>query len=404
MSFLKKEQIINGLDIGTSALRLVTAKYNEDKKLQIIGVGKTISSGLRKGVVIDIEETVKAINIAKDAAERASGIPIENAYVNLSGSHISAHSSKGTVAVSRADCEVSKEDVERAIDAAQAISMPLNREILKVMPRTFSIDGQNNIKYPIGMNGVRLEADTLILEASTAIIKNLTKCVSQANIDILDLVPSPLAASQSVLSKRQKELGVILIDIGAGTTSIAVFEEGNILHLAVLPIGGAYITNDLAIGLKTSIDVAEKVKLEHNQKDQIDLSKISDEEEGIVSKEKIENIIEARLSEIFAMINKELKKINRQKLLPAGAVLVGGGAKITNIIEKAKEYLALPVQIGCPADLKTVADEVLDPRFAVSIGLILYGLEQEKTDKKVYFAGTHKLTNKFKKYLRAFLP
>lgn len=404
MSFLKKEQIINSLDIGTSFIRVLTAKLGEDTKLQIIGVGQAMSNGLRKGVVIDIEETVKAINFAKDAAERASGIPIENAYVNLSGSHISANPSKGTVAVSRADGEVSKEDVERAINAAQAISLPLNREILQVIPRTFSIDGQSNIKYPVGMNGVRLEVDVLILEVSTPILKNLTKCVNQAGINILKFIPSPLAASQSILNKRQKELGAVLVDLGAGTTSLAVFEEGNILHLNVLPIGGAYITNDLAIGLKTSIDVAERVKLEYARKDQIDLSKISSEEEGIVSKEKIDNIIEARLSEIFTMVNKELKKIDRQKLLPAGVVLVGGGAKMANIIEMAKEYLALPVKIGCLPDLKSVTDEVLDPCFATAIGLILYGLDQEKTDKKTYFTGTHKLTNKFKKYLRAFLP
>lgn len=404
MSFLKKEQIINSLDIGTSFIRLITAKLGEDKKLQIIGVGQTASNGLRKGVVIDIEETVKAINVAKDITERATGIPIENAYVNLSGNHISANPSKGTVAVSRANGEVSKEDVERAINAAQAISLPLNREIIQVIPRIFSIDGQNNIKYPIGMNGVRLEVDVLILEASTPILKNLTKCVNQAGINILKFIPSPLAASQSILNKRQKELGAVLIDLGAGTTSLAVFEEGNILHLSVLPIGGAYITNDLAIGLKTSIDVAERVKLEHARKDQIDLSKISSEEEGIVSKERIDNIIEARLSEIFIMVNKELKKIDRQKLLPAGVVLVGGGAKMANIIEIAKEYLALPVKIGCISDLKSVADEVLDPRFATAVGLILYGLEHEESDNKTCFGNTHNFSNRLIKILRHLLP
>lgn len=403
MSFFKKAQIINGLDIGTSLVRLITAKADKDKELQIIGLGQAASNGLRKGTVIDIEETIKAISAAKDIAERASGVPIENAYVNLSGSHINARPSRGTVAVSRADGEVSKEDVERVINAAQTISLPLNREILKVIPQTFSIDGQNNIKYPVGMNGVRLELDALILEASTPIIKNLTKCINQAGIKIIDFVPSPLAASQAVLSKRQKELGVILIDLGAGTTSLVVFEEGNILHLAILPIGGAYITNDLAIGLKTSIDVAEKVKLEYTKKDQIDLSKISDEEEGVVSKEKINDIIEARVSEIFALVNKELKKINRQKLLPAGAVLTGGGAKMANIIEKAKEYLSLPARIGQPTDLKGIADEVLDPTFATAVGLLLSGLEQEGSDKEKTSVLSN-LSNKLKKYLRNFLP
>jgi len=199
-------------------------------------------------------------------------------------------------------------------------------------------------------------------------------------------------------------LGVVLVDLGAGTTSIAVFEEGNILHLSVLPICGAYITNDLAIGLKTSIDVAERVKLEYAKKDQIDLSKISMEEEGIILKEKIDNIIDARLSEIFTMVNKELKKIDRQKLLPAGVVLVGGGAKMANIIEMAKEYLALPVKIGSPTDFKSVADEVLDPRFATAVGLILYGLEHEESDNKTRFGNRHNFFNRLIKILRNLLP
>lgn len=405
MNFLKKEQIINALDIGTSSVRIVSAKQGQDSnKLQIIGVGYAQTSGLRKGVVVDIDETAGAIAIAKEMAERASGVPIESVYTTLEGSHIIAQQSRGTIAVSRADGEVSEEDVKRAIDASQAISMPLNREILQVISKTFAIDGQNHIKYPVGMNGVRLEVDVLILEASSPIIKNLTKCVAQAGIDILELVPAPLAASYSVLTKKQKELGVVLIDIGAGTTGLSVFEEGDILHLAILPIGGAHITNDIAIGLKTSVDVAEKIKLEYYKKDQIDLSKISEDEDGIYSKEKIDSIVRARLAEIFNMIEKELRKIDRQKLLPSGAVLVGGGAKMHNIIETAKEYLELPVQIGLPNNLEGVTEQVLDPGFATVIGLVLYAFSQDTKNTANYLPNLNQTTNKVKKWLRTFLP
>lgn len=404
MSFLKKTQIINAIDIGTSAVRAVIVKQDEGKSLKIIGIGQAVSNGLRRGMIIDIEDTVKAINAAKEIAERASGAPIEQAYINLSGDHIIARQSKGTIVVSRADGEVSKEDLERVIDSAQAIPLTLNREILEVIPRTFSIDGQNHIKCPIGMHGVRLEADVLLLEASSPIIKNLTKSVSQAGIEILDLIPSPIASAHSVLSKKQKELGTALIDLGAGTTGVIIFEEGDILHLSILPIGGASITNDLAIGLKTSIETAEKVKKEYHKKDQIDLAKFSSGEEGIVSQDKISNIIEARVSEIFGMINKELKKIGRQGLLPGGVVLVGAGAKMHNIIDLTKEYLSLPAQIGFPRSLAGLSDEVLDPSFATAIGLVLCAVENNKESSKLRLFKTDGMMAKIKKWTRAFLP
>lgn len=405
MTFLKKESNINALDIGTSAVRIVVAKQKPEGKLQILGVGQSAcNNGLRRGIVVDIEETIQAIISAKEAAERAAGMPIESAYVSLEGNHILAHPSKGTVAISRADGEVSEEDVKRAIEAAQAISLPLNRQLLDIIPRTFSIDSQNNIKYPVGMNGVRLEVDALLLEAATPIMKNLTKCINQAGIDINKLIPAPLAASYAVLAKRQKELGVALIDIGAGTTGLIIFEEGEVLHTVILPIGSSHVTNDIAIGLQTSIDVAEKVKLDYYKKDKIDLSKISEDEDGTVLKEKIKSIIEPRLAEIFSMINKEFRAINRQKLLPAGVVLVGGGARMPNIVEIAKKYLELPVQIGCPSGLEGITDQVIDPSFAVAVGLIAYGLGDDSAVQKNYLPLINSAGNKIKNWLRAFLP
>jgi len=405
MNLAKRGKIINALDVGSGNIRVITGQTKgQDFDLHILGVGQVRSNGLRKGVVVDIEETSRAITEAKEKAEQASGLPIEHAYVALEGVHIAARPSKGTVAISRADGEVSEDDVQRAVSAAQAISLPLNREIIRVIPRTFTIDGQNHIKYPVGMSGVRLEVDTLILGGSSPIMKNLIKCVNQAGIDINELILAPLAASHAVLTKQQKELGVVLIDIGTGTTGLVVFEEGDLLHAAILPIGSGHITNDIAIGLKTSIDVAEKVKLEYHKKNQLDLSKISGDEEGIILKQKIHSIVEARLAEIFSMINKELKKLDRQKLLPAGAVLVGGGAKMQNIIDLAKRYLDLPVQLGLPSGLEGVTDEVIDPSFATAIGLLTCGLEQDNQKQKTYLPAISPALNKVKKWLRTFLP
>ncbi len=414
---MAKETVIVGLDVGTCSIRAVVAKARADQsKLQIIGVGQAPSFGLRKGVVIDIEETVKNIGQAISAAERSGGLSIERVYVSLSGSHIVPKISKGVVAVSRADSEVSQEDVSRAVSAASAISISQNREILHVLPRGFLVDSQNGIKDPVGMTGVRLEVDALIIEGATPFIKNLTKCISEAGLEIEELVLASLAASRAALSKRQKELGVLSLDLGGGTASLTVFEEGDIIHSCVLPVGSSHITNDIAIGLRGSIELAEKVKLEYgsalsseiNKKDTIDLSKLGLEEKAVIPRVQVAEIIEARLSEIFELVNEELKKIDRQGLLPAGVVLLGGGAKMPGLVDLAKEELKLPAQVGFPLELEGVIDEVDDPAFATAVGLVLWGMDNRirVASQGVSFPqlSITPTISKIKNWLKGFLP
>lgn len=412
---MPKEKIIVGLDVGTCNIRVAVAQIREKALPQILGVGQAASAGIRKGVVVDIEETVKNIKEAIQMAERISGVKIEDVFVSIGGSHISCRSSRGVIAVSRADGEISQEDKERVISAAKAVSLQPNREILHVLPRRFVVDGQGTIKEPVGMQGVRLEVDALIVEGSTPFIKNLIKCVREADLDENGLLLSPLADSRAVLSKKQKELGVLLLDFGGGTSGLAVFEEGDIIHCQILPVGSMHITNDIAIGLRVSIETAEKIKLEYGsvlpdtigKKEMIDLTKLG-ESEGQVSRCQVVEIIEARVSEILDLVNKELKKIDRAGLLPAGVVLVGGGAKLTGLVELTKEKLKLPVQVGMPDGLEGVAEQINDSSLATVCGLILSALSDEiKPESEHPFAGLSQVgptVNKIKKWLKGFLP
>lgn len=379
---MRRSDITVGLDVGSSQVRLIVAA-KEEEKWRVLGTSKVPCNGLRKGIVVDIEETTKSINKAAEIAERIAGVPIEKAVVNIGGNHVSAQHARGVVAVSRADGEVSPEDVERVLAAAQAIISPensANREIIHVVPRSFSLDNQSEIRDPVGMNGMRLEVDSLIVTGSTPFIRNLSKCLSQAGIEIEGVVASPLAAAESVLNRRQKELGVVVADIGVGTTDIAVFEEDQLLYISTLPVGAGHITNDIAIGLKTSIDVAEKVKLEYgaamakdvSPKKEINLARISKNEEGSIKAQEIAEIIEARMEEIFTLINKELRRIKRDGMLPAGIVLTGGGSKLPGIVDLAKKELHLPAQIGFPVRMEGVGEALDDPSFSVVSGLVLW--------------------------------
>ncbi|MFH2013926.1 MAG: cell division protein FtsA [Patescibacteria group bacterium] len=414
---MAKNNIIIGLDVGTSKVRAIVAsvKPKEEIKPKIIGIGESDSLGMRKGVVVDIEEMTKSIKRAIDQAERSSGVHIEKAYVSVGGSHIRAKTSKGIIAVSRADEEVSQDDVIRAISNASAVSMDPNREVIHVIPREFSIDGQSGIQDPRGMTGVRLEVDALIIEGLTPYIKNLRKCLSNTGVEIQGLVLDILASSNSVLLRKQKELGVLVLDLGGGTASMSVYEERKLIHINVLPIGSSHITNDIAIGLRTSIETAEKIKLEHGtclissvgKKEEIDLSNFDEKEEGVADRKEVVKIIEARIEEIFHLVNKELKKIDRERLLPSGAVLIGGGAKIPGIVDLAKQRLKLPVQIGNPQGFDGLADKVDDPSFATATGLIMWALEvggNKDRFKDKTFLNLKNMFNKIKNWFKSFSP
>lgn len=379
---MAKSKIVASLDIGNYRIRTVVGLLEPGASIvNIIGVGIAPSTGLRRGAVIDVEETINSISAALEDAERMAGEPINHVFLGIGGNHIASINSKGVIAVSQAENEITEEDVDRVLEAAQAVTIPSNRRILRIIPKTFTVDEQKGIKYPVGMTGIRMEVETHIVTGFEPIIKNIEKCVLQSGVDIDDIIPTSLAAAESVLSKRQKELGVVVVDIGCGSTSVSVYEDGATLHTAVIPVGGENVTNALAIGLRTSIDTAEKVKIEYgtiipedvNDRETIDLALISKVDTHLISKKTVAEIIQARYHEIFVMVKEELAKINRDGMLPAGVILTGAAAKMPGAVELARETLNLPAQVGFPQNYDGVVDKIEDPAYATAIGLLLWG-------------------------------
>src|SRR3989338_9011278 len=351
---MAKSRTVASIDIGSSKIRTVVGIQEEGTTVpNIIGVGIAPSTGLRKGAVIDVEETINSITGSLEDAERMAGEPINHVFLGLGGNHLESLNSRGVIAVSQAENEITEDDVDRVLEAAQAVTIPSNRRILRIVPKTFTVDEQKGIKYPVGMTGIRMEVETHIITGFEPVIKNIEKCVLQSGVDIDDIIPACLASAESVLSKRQKELGVVVVDIGCGGTSVSVFEDGAILHTAVIPVGGENVTNDVAICIRTSIDTAEKVKIEYgsvipedvNDRETIDLSLISKIDNHLVSKKQLVEIIQARYHEIFVLVKDELAKIHRDGMLPAGIILTGAGAKMAGVIDLARETLNLPAQI-----------------------------------------------------------
>ncbi|MBN1778795.1 MAG: cell division protein FtsA [Candidatus Buchananbacteria bacterium] len=380
---MSEQEIIAGLDIGSSMVRLAVGQRSGDanEAVHIIGLAQSPAEGINRGVISSIEDAVSAISACIEKAERMIGLPINSAWVGISGSHITSQESKGVVAVARSDGEITESDVERAVEAARTVATPPNYEILHVIPRSFTVDGQSGIKDPVGMNGVRVEVDTQIIQGLSSQIKNLTKAVYRTGIEIEDLVFSILATAEASVSSRQKDLGVVVINIGGSTTSLVVFEEGDVLHTAVLPVGSDHITSDIAIGLRISIDSAEKIKLEYgsaisakaSKRDEIDIGEMEGEESNLISRKYVAEIIEARVEEIFEKIDKELQKIDRSGKLPAGVVLTGGGSKLPELVDLAKKHLRLPATIVQGHNINSVLDKATDPAFTTAIGLVLWG-------------------------------
>lgn len=383
---MAKYRLIASLDVGSSKIRTVIGTL-EDKNItpNIIGVGIAPSQGLRKGLVIDVEETINDITSSLEDAERMAGEPIHNVFLGIGGNHLESVNSKGVIAISHTGNEITEEDIDRVLEAAQAVSIPSNRRILRIIPKSFTVDEQKGVKYPVGMTGIRLEVDAHILTGLIPAVKNIEKCVLQAGVDIIDTIPTCLASAEAVLSKRQKELGCTVVDIGSGGTSISIFEEGTILHTAILPVGGENVTNDIAIGLRTSIDTAEKVKIEYGsclledaqEREMIDLSLLSKVDVQKVSKRTLIEIIQARYQEIFVLVKQELARINRDGMLPAGVVLTGAAVKMPGLVDLARETLNLPVQIGFPQNFEGVVDKIDDPAYATAIGLLIWGSKFE---------------------------
>ena len=415
----KKEhtELITGLDIGTTAVRIAVGQYLRSEgqdKMQIIGAVEVPSEGMQKGVITSIEDTVSAVSNALEQAERLIGIPIEHVWVGISGVQIISQESRGVIAVGRSDGEISDDDVERAVEAARTVAGPLNYEVIHVLPRAFRVDGQTNIKDPSGMTGIRLEVDTNIIYGLSSHLKNITKAVYRAGVDIDDFVLTILAGSEAVLDSRQKELGVVVVNIGGPTTSLVVYEDGDIVHTAVIPIGSGHITNDLALGLKTSIDVAEQVKIRFGQcvsrgltkKDTIDLFECGARDPEDVSLLYVSQIIEARVSEILEKVNDELIKVERSRLLPAGVVFIGGGAKIRSLVELAREELGLPASIGQCYGVQGITDRVGDSAFVSAIGLVHWGKNMVSGvgSRRLSFNIGNKISERVQKIFKSLIP
>jgi cell division protein FtsA len=415
---MPQSSIITGLDIGSSNIRLVALTRGHEGNFQIIGAAEKSSEGVAKGMVSNIEEAVSSISEVLEQAERMINLPINTTVVGISGTHIKTLESTGVVAVAKANKEIMEEDVERAIEAAQAVATPPNYEILHVIPKDFSVDNQTGIKDPVGMTGVRLEVQTQIIMGLSSQIKNLTKCVYRTGVDVADLVFGILASAESTLTKKQKELGVALVNIGSQTTCVAVFEEGDVLHTAVLPIGSNHITTDIAIGLRIAMETAEALKIEVaransqevNKRNEIDLAKYSstEKERTMVSERHIAEITQARLEEIFSLVDKELKRVNRSGMLPAGVIITGGGAKLPGLIELAKDKFKLPVFLGLPLGTEeNPIDKVNDPTYTTALGLALWGSQSESKVGRIHlpsFSSIDQVVGKMKEWFKSLLP
>lgn len=404
---MAKPYIINALDIGSGSIKLLSvAKKSGESDFEILNYNQEPSLGIRKGVVIDVASVSQTISSLKNQTEQDSGQKISSVFASIGGAHIFSTSSKGLVSVSRADRKISEEDIERVLQAAQAVSLSSNKEIIAVFPKEFIVDGEGGIKEAVGLEGIRLEVEALLLCGFSPYLRNSSQTILNSGLEISDLIPAPLASARAVLTAREKELGVCLLDIGSGTTGLAVFEEGNLIHAAIFPIGSGHITSDIAICLKTDIDTAEKIKLEFgscssNQPLAKKKIKINGEEEPVIfSRKELTDIIEARVSEIFDLTNKELKKVSRQAMLPSGLVLTGGGARLPKIKDLAKKELKLPCRIGLPKISHAFQE---DPGLSTLYGLILEGIDSEEEQGSSWGPGQG-IRNKLKKIFRIFIP
>ncbi len=388
---MNKSKIIAGIELGSSKTVTVVAQVSIDeatyeKSINIIGVSLSQSKGVKKGQIVNIEEAVESTIASIEGAERMAGHNLDSAYVALGGAHVHSQNSHGVVAISGPSGEIVASDVDRVIEAASAISLPASREIVHVLPREFIVDGETGVKDAVGMSGVRLEVETHVVTASSAAIKNLAKSLSESGVKIHDMVFSGLASGIAVLTETEKELGCVLIDIGAGTTSVVAYVDGSLAYSGVIPVGAKNVTNDIAIGLRVSLDTAEKIKLslsnikkqEKEPKDELDLGAMGISEVSKVSKKTlVDGIIRPRLNEIFTMVRLELEREKIINRVPSGAIVTGGGAKTIGITDCAKRMLSLSVRIGVPTGISGLVDDVLDPAFSVPIGLLIYGSNEE---------------------------
>ena len=383
----KHDNIVVGLDIGTTKICAIVGEVKDEGRIDIIGIGSHPSRGLRKGVVVNIESTVESIKKAVEEAELMAGVEINAVYAGIAGGHIKSFNSRGVIAIK--DREISKTDIERVIDAAKAVAIPMDREVLHVLPQEFTIDDQDGIKEPLGMSGVRLEAEVHIVTGAVTSAQNIIKSCNRAGLDVLDIVLEPLASSHAVLTPEEKELGVAVVDIGGGTTDIAVFLEGGIWHTAVLAIGGNHLTNDIAIGLRTPAAEADKIKKKYGcaltnlvrDDETIEVASVGGRPPRVLSRQVLSEIIEPRVEEIFGLVLKELRKNSFEERIASGVVITGGSAIMDGMPDAAERVMELPARRGVPMNIGGLVDVVNSPMYATGVGLVLFGAQQAGSGK-----------------------
>ncbi len=381
----KHDQILVGLDIGTSKIACVVAEAGADERLDVIGVGTHPSRGLRKGVVVNIESTVESIRLAVEEAELMAGIEIKSVFTGIAGSHIRGYNSHGVVASKGG--EVTSEDVERVIDAARAMNIPADQKILHILPQEYIIDNQDGIREPVGMSGVRLEAKVHIVTGAVSSAQNIIKCCNRCDLDVADMVLEQVASSEAVLTQDEKDIGVALVDVGGGTTDIAVFLDGAIRHTSVIPIGGDHLTNDLVVGLRTSAREADQLKKKYgacmvslvSPEEQVEVPSVGGRPPRPMPRQVMAQILEPRVEELFELVKAELHRSGFQELMAAGLVLTGGSSLLDGMVELAEELFDMPVRLGRPNGVGGLVDVVSSPIYATGVGLIQYGQHYRQT-------------------------
>lgn len=373
---------VAGLDIGTTKVCAIVGEVDEDGEVHVVGAGTAPSTGIRRGVVVDLESTAGAIEQAVEHAERMAGVKIPSAYVAVSGEHITSADSRGVVAVARGDHEIADADVARVVDAARMAALPASdREIIHLLPRDFVVDGQDGVKRPIGMFGTRLEVEAHIVTGVATALANVAKCAQRAGVEVESMVLEPLASAEAVLTPAERDLGVVVADLGGGTTSVGVFANGGLCHVAILPVAGAHLTSDIAVGMRTPMAEAEKLKIRWGAAtpasvadgEMIEVFSVSGREPRVLPRRVLADYIEPRLDEIFSLVRGEIRRSGYTHRIPAGIVLTGGTSLLEGLEEYAEGRLGLPSRIGAPVQVTGLVDSVRSPAFSTGVGLVLYG-------------------------------
>ena len=409
MGSVQDKKLIVGLDIGTSKVVAIVGEISLDGDIEIVGIGSSPSKGMKKGVVVNIESTVQSIQRAAEEAELMAGCQIHSVYVGIAGSHIRSLNSHGIVAIK--DKEVYRADLERVIDAAQAVAIPADQKILHILPQEYVIDDQGGIKEPLGMSGVRLEAKVHLVTCAVNAAQNIEKCIRRCGLEVEEIILEQLASSYSVLTDDERELGVCMVDIGGGTTDIAIFTEGSIRHTGVIPIAGDQVTNDIAMALRTPTQHAEEIKIKYacaltqlaGPDETIKVPSVGDRPPRDLSRQSLAEVVEPRYDELFTLVQAELRRSGYEDMVPAGVVLTGGTSKMEGVVELAEEIFHMPVRVGYPQTVRGLNDIVRNPIYATSVGLLQYGMEHRNDGGKTSSAKSTGTSESFWSRVKAWL-